>query len=164
MWRWALREYIQRTEIWTMYYTVVIHFYTIFFFIELTYLLDLFAVIVLVCLFWAVQEWVLHAKALHSETHWFGKDLHIRHHEAPYFHISIGKHVPLPMACMCGQFYLIEFHPWYGHNDSSNPQFVQLNNLVLCIPCTATIISQQATLHRSHWLIFYVAMYHNLFI
>jgi hypothetical protein len=47
------------------------------------------ATCVAVAAFWAVQEWVLHDKALHSEASWFGKEIHSFHHDLPYYHLSL---------------------------------------------------------------------------
>lgn len=38
---------------------------------------------------WWLQEWVLHDKLLHSQHSWFGEQIHRRHHDLPYFHVSI---------------------------------------------------------------------------
>ena len=53
-------------------------------------MLRVFAVVGGVGAFWALQEWVLHAKALHSDIDWFGKSIHMGHHALPYYHVSIG--------------------------------------------------------------------------
>jgi hypothetical protein len=42
-----------------------------------------------VAAFWLLQEWVVHAKLLHSDFQWFGKDIHEHHHTRPYFHVSV---------------------------------------------------------------------------
>jgi len=46
-------------------------------------------VVMTVAAFWALQEWALHAKALHSDFDWFGRTIHTSHHEKPYHHVSI---------------------------------------------------------------------------
>lgn len=46
---------------------------------------------------WLVQEWLVHRKLLHSTFAWFGRDIHIKHHNAAYFHVSIdGPELILP--------------------------------------------------------------------
>lgn len=40
-------------------------------------------------LFWFVQEWLIHARLLHSATPWYGSEIHRWHHELPYFHVSM---------------------------------------------------------------------------
>ena len=40
-------------------------------------------------LFWSVQEHWIHDKLLHSKFNWVGKQIHIEHHQKPYYHISI---------------------------------------------------------------------------
>jgi len=47
------------------------------------------AVFVVAIFFWAFQEYFLHQQVLHSEWDWVGKDIHQRHHEKPFYHISI---------------------------------------------------------------------------
>ena len=43
-------------------------------------------------LFWWIQEHVLHQRLLHSQHfHWIGKDIHVQHHNQPYYHISIDS-------------------------------------------------------------------------
>lgn len=51
-------------------------------------LMDL-AVGVSTVLIWLLQEWVIHAKLLHSSFDWAGKRIHEAHHKEDYFHISI---------------------------------------------------------------------------
>jgi len=53
----------------------------------------LFATVV----FWAFQEHWLHGKVLHSEFDWYGKEIHKKHHERAYHHISIDP-APLMLA------------------------------------------------------------------
>ncbi len=45
-------------------------------------------------MFWWFQEHFLHRHFLHSQWNWIGKEIHINHHEQPYFHISID---PTPL-------------------------------------------------------------------
>eukprot|EP00884_Botryococcus_braunii_P014249 jgi/Botrbrau1/22825/Bobra.0132s0148.1 len=40
-------------------------------------------------MWWLVQEYVLHAKFLHSTIPWFGREIHDSHHNKEYFHVSI---------------------------------------------------------------------------
>jgi hypothetical protein len=48
-------------------------------------------------IFWLFQEHFLHAKVLHSELDWYGKQIHQEHHDKPYFSISIDP-APLMLA------------------------------------------------------------------
>lgn len=47
--------------------------------------------------FWWFQEYILHQRLLHSRFNWLGKEIHLGHHEKPYFHISID-----PVEIMLG--------------------------------------------------------------
>eukprot|EP00892_Ulva_mutabilis_P010272 jgi/Ulvmu1/7617/UM038_0042.1 len=38
---------------------------------------------------WIIQEWAIHKKLFHGNLEWFGKTIHIDHHQTPYYHISI---------------------------------------------------------------------------
>ncbi|CAI5471408.1 unnamed protein product [Closterium sp. Yama58-4] len=40
---------------------------------------------------WLLQEWVLHAKLLHSSFPWWGRSIHAKHHRRPYHHVSVDK-------------------------------------------------------------------------
>ncbi|GJP38395.1 hypothetical protein CLOM_g22837 [Closterium sp. NIES-68] len=45
---------------------------------------------------WVLQEWVLHAKLLHSSFAWWGRSIHAKHHSRPYHHVSVdGPNVVL---------------------------------------------------------------------
>mmetsp|Transcript_39571 Transcript_39571/g.112228 ORF Transcript_39571/g.112228 Transcript_39571/m.112228 type:complete len:297 (-) Transcript_39571:1502-2392(-) len=60
-----------------------------------------------ICSLWLLQEWVIHAKLLHSSFDWMGKRIHESHHAEDYFHISIdppGLILPA-MALSAGVFY-----------------------------------------------------------
>ncbi|XRB11540.1 fatty acid hydroxylase [Pseudoscourfieldia marina] len=48
-------------------------------------------VVVAACVasFWLFQEWFVHRWLLHSPFEWFGKDIHVGHHNNPYYHVSI---------------------------------------------------------------------------
>jgi hypothetical protein len=42
--------------------------------------------------FWWIQEHVMHQRLLHSQhLNWMGKDIHVQHHNQPYYHISIDS-------------------------------------------------------------------------
>ncbi|CAI7757376.1 unnamed protein product, partial [Closterium sp. NIES-54] len=48
---------------------------------------------------WLLQEWVLHAKLLHSSFPWWGRSIHAKHHRRPYHHVSVDKpDVVLPVV------------------------------------------------------------------
>lgn len=49
--------------------------------------------------FWWFQEHFLHGRLLHSQWDWMGKEIHRKHHEKPYHHISID-----PVGLMLGWF------------------------------------------------------------
>ena len=49
--------------------------------------------------FWSFQEHVLHAKVLHSDREWVGKEIHEEHHAKPYYHVSIDP-APLLLGWM----------------------------------------------------------------
>ncbi|CAI5952604.1 unnamed protein product [Closterium sp. NIES-64] len=45
------------------------------------------------------EEWVLHAKLLHSSFPWWGRSIHAKHHRRPYHHVSVDKpDVVLPVV------------------------------------------------------------------
>ena len=42
--------------------------------------------------FWWIQEHVMHQRLLHSpHMNWMGKEIHVKHHNQPYYHISIDS-------------------------------------------------------------------------
>jgi hypothetical protein len=42
--------------------------------------------------FWWIQEHVMHQKLLHSQhMNWMGKEIHVQHHQQPFYHISIDS-------------------------------------------------------------------------
>lgn len=48
------------------------------------------AVAAAVAVFWCLQEWVIHAKLLHSQGDWLGRRIHAGHHQRPYFHVRLA--------------------------------------------------------------------------
>jgi Fatty acid hydroxylase superfamily len=54
--------------------------------------LEEFGVAGMAIVFWWIQEHVMHQKLLHSQhMDWIGKEIHVNHHNQPYYHISIDS-------------------------------------------------------------------------
>lgn len=73
-------------------------------YIKGTYDQDDLVVALFVFSFWLVQEWVVHKHLLHSPSDWFGRRLHVEHHDKPYYHISIDPLsliVPAMILSLC---------------------------------------------------------------
>jgi hypothetical protein len=60
--------------------------------------------------FWWFQEHVLHQKLLHAPAHmnWIGKEIHVQHHNQPYYHISIDP-APIMIGWLTVVFLLLRF-------------------------------------------------------